>query len=121
MYRVHLDTVHSGVLAELGGLGEGLYHLVNLFCGEGAGYAAVLPAVGCGAGAGGKVAYVQYGLHHCGEGLVVHGLYHYVVYCQGAAKACGELYEHLAAGLVEFLHEVLQLVELALALIKPLA
>lgn len=35
MHRVHLDTVHSGVLAELGGLGEGLYHLVNLFCGEG--------------------------------------------------------------------------------------
>ena len=116
-----LHAVHTGILQQLGGLGKGVHHLVDLLHGQGAGLALRIPAVGRGGGRGGDVVHVQERLAHGAEGLVLQHLDHDVIDGHGAAHAGGQLDEQLGAGLVELRQPLRQILEHLFVLIEPAA
>lgn len=111
MHRVDLDTVNAGILQELGGLGKGVHHLVDLLHGQRAGLALGIPAVGGGGGGGGDVVHVQEGLAHGAEGLVLEHLDHDLVDGHGTAHTGGQLNKQLGTGLVELRQPLGQVLE----------
>ena len=119
--RVNLDPVNACVHAELGGLREGVDHLLDFLDGERARHNGVVPAVWRGAGGGGHVVDVEDGLHDGSEGLVFERLDHDVVDRETAAEPCGQLHEHFRAGLVKLVHKLLEFDEFPFALVEPLA
>ena len=121
VHRVDLHAVHAGILQELGGLGKGVHHLVDLLHGQGAGFAFGIPPVGGGGGGGGDVVHVQEGLAHGAEGLVLEHLHHDVVDGHGASHTGGQLNEQLGAGLVELRQPLGQILEHLLVLVQPAA
>ena len=121
VHRVDLHAVHAGILEQLGGLGEGVHHLVDLLHGQRAGLALGIPAVGGGGGGGGDVVHVQEGLAQRAEGLVLQHLHHDLVDSHGAAHAGGELDKQLGAGLVELRQPLGQVLEHLLVLVQPAA
>ena len=121
MHRVDLDTVNAGILQELGGLGKGVHHLVDLLHGQGAGFAFGIPPVGGGGGRGGDVVHVQEGLAHGAEGLVLEHLDHDLVDSHGTAHTGGQLNKQLGAGLVELRQPLGQVLEHLFVLVQPAA
>ena len=119
VHGVHLDAVHARVLAHLCGLGERLHQLVDLLHGERAAHHAVRPAVRRGGRARKDVVHVEDGLAQRAEHLVLRHGHHQVVHGHRAAEARGDLDEQLRARLVEFLHVLFQLAELAGVLVQP--
>ena len=121
MHRVDLDTVNAGILQELGGLGKGVHHLVDLLHGQRAGLALGIPAVGGGGGGGGDVVHVQEGLAHGAEGLVLEHLDHDLVDGHGTAHTGGQLDKQLGASLVELRQPLGQVLEHLFVLVQPAA
>ena len=119
MHGVDFDAVHPGVLAHLGGAGEGFHDMVNFLHREGTGHDPVRPAVGGGGGAGQDEVHIKDGLAQGTQHLVLGHLDHQVVHRHGPAEARGQLDEQLGPGLVEFIHEFLELAELARVLVQP--
>ena len=118
---VDLDTVDAGFLDETGGLAERVDDVVDLFLGEGLGLHLVGPAVRGGRGGRRQVLRVHDGAGDLVDDVVLTEHGHHLGESHGAAKAGGHLDEHLGAGLVELVHELLELVEFPLVLVQPCA
>ena len=121
MHGMDLHAVHVRVFYKFCRLCKGFDHLLDLFLGERAGDARLLPAVGGGARARGEVRNIENGLQDSCQSLVVQGLHHDVVDGERSSEACRQLDKELGARLVEFLHEFLELFKFPRPLIQPFA
>ena len=116
---VDLNAVDAGFAQTFRGLAEGVDHLLDLFFGQGAGFYAVVPAVGSIGRGSAYVLHVDDGAGQFVEKIVLRELDHPVGDGHGAAGAGSQLDEQLRAGLVELFHVLLELFELIVVLIQP--
>lgn len=121
VYRMDLNAVHPGLLAQLGGFGKGFDDLLDLRHGKGPGIYPVRPAVGSGGGGSQDEVHIEDGLAQEPQRLVFGHLYHDVVHRHGPAEAGGQLDEQLGPGLMKFLHKGFEGLELGRVLIEPAA
>ena len=121
MDSVDFNAVNPSFSQALGGLTEGLNHLMDFLDGHRAGLDILSPAVGGGGGRGAGILHVHYRGGKLVEQIVLcqHG--HPAVYSHRAAKASGELNEELRAGLMELIHIGLESLEHSVILIQPLS
>ena len=121
MHGVDLNAVDAGLTQKLGGLAEGIDHLVDLLHGHGTGEHVLLPAVGSGGSGGAGEGDVDKGGGELAEQGMVVQLDHPGRDGHGTAEAGGQLDEELGPGLVELGHPLGELTEHGLVLIQPAA
>ena len=117
---VDLDAVDAGSAQLLGGLAEGVHHVLDLLDGQRAGHDVFLPAVRDLGSGGADVLHVDDGADDLVEEVVLGQHRHPAVDRHGAAHAGGELDEELCTGLVELDHVLLELLEHLVVLVQPL-
>ena len=121
VYSVNFHTVNTGGLAQFGGLGKGFNNLMDLFLGHFGNDDIGGPAGRLCAGGSQLVAGIQNGLENStGQLVLVQGA-HQFGDGPAAAHAGGQLHKQLGSGLVDLVHEFLQVVEHLFILPQPLA
>ena len=121
MDSVDLNAVNTGLAQLLGGLAEGVDHLLDLLNGQGAGGNILCPAVGDLGGSGAAVLNVNDGAGDLVEQVVLMQNGHPAVDSHGAAHTGSQLNKQLCTGLVELNHVLLELLEHKVVLIQPLS
>ena len=120
VHGVDLDAVDAGGAQLLGGLAEGVDHVLDLLDRQRAGHDVLLPAVRHLGRGGADVLHVHDGAGDLVEDVVLGQLRHPAVDGHGAAHAGGELDEQLCARLMELDHVLFELLEHLVVLVQPL-
>ena len=121
MYGVYFHTVHTGIPAELGGLGEGFDDLVDLFYRHFGTFDIVSPAGFLGAGAGQLVGGVQDRLEQSTCELVLVQRSHQLGDGPGSPHTGSQLYKQFRARLMNLVHKDFQFLEHLRILPEPFA
>jgi hypothetical protein len=119
VHGVDFDAIDARLLAKLRGLGESGDHFLDLFVRHLLAREGVAPAVGRSARGGADLVHVHDRLTKEIEDFVLTDLHHRRVDRHAAAETRGDLDEHLAAGLVDFLHEGFEFAVHPFVLVEP--
>ena len=121
MHRVDFHAVDARILQELGALGKRVDDFADLRFGHFAGRELIRPAVGRGARAGGDLVEIHERFADDAQHGIVVEHFHHRADGKRATEARRQLHKQLRAGLVEFGHPCLEVVEHFLVLVQPLA